>query len=371
MRDINDDLLKNPFDVELKSIAENFSTLLLTIVNTIDRYGLKKRHLYKHISHANKFCELVAAQKFRSEIARGYARRITKYRNMLFTFLSYDGVSWNNNHAEHAIKSFAKYRRFANGMATENTVQDYLVMLSVCLSCEYRGIEFLKALLGDGKRRHSIAHGGFLPFRPKLRGNRQRALLTSNHQLAFGLKEESILDQKNEKCKLIVLNKALPGILCNVTRSVRGVRFRTALAVDLWPAKLNPAELEDILRIVARVFHETMRMRRTIIISARNIRFDRPESATGLIGRYVTISISGRGRVVSGNSPLPVSNASSIEPGNDHSLNQVYAFAKAAGGAATIRSTRTPHNMVTTIVRIYLVQYSSKREGQLSALCGL
>src|SRR5215469_17059722 len=36
MRDMNDDLLKHPFDEELKSIANKFSSLLKDIVNAID-----------------------------------------------------------------------------------------------------------------------------------------------------------------------------------------------------------------------------------------------------------------------------------------------------------------------------------------------
>src|ERR1035437_2981180 len=366
MRDMNDDLLKNPFDDEFKSLAETFSSLLRTIVNTIDRYGLKKRHLNKHRRDANKFVERIAVHNFTSEVARGYARRINKYRNMLFTFLAHDGVPWNNNNAEHAIKSFAKYRRFADGVVTENTVKDYLVMLSVCLSCEYRGIEFLKVLLGDGKRGRSMGQRGFRPFRPKLRGSSNSHLVstTSNDQLALGRKDRPCAGQETEKCKTLVLNRALPRILYNVTRSMRGIRFRTAFAVDLWPVTIIQSELEDVFSIVSRSFRETMRRRQTIIIAARNIRFDKPESATGLIGRYVVISISDGGHVVSANNPLPLLDRNAIELGSDQSLNQVYAFAEAAGGAATIMSTRTARNVVTTIVRIYLVQYCAKHEHQ-------
>jgi predicted RecB family nuclease len=365
MRDMNDDLLKNPFDDEFKSLAETFSSLLRTIVNTIDRYGLKKRHLNKHRKDANKFVERVAVHNFTSDVARGYAKRINKYRNMLFTFLAHDGVPWNNNNAEHAIKSFAKYRRFADGVVTENTIKDYLVMLSVCLSCEYRGIEFLKVLLGDGKRGRSMGQRGFPPFRPKLSGSSNSHLVsTSNNQLALGRKEGSCAGQETEKCKILGLNKALPRILYNVTRSARGIRFRTAFAVDLWPVKIVQAELEDVFGIVSRRFRETMRGRQTIIVAAKNIRFDRPDSATGLIGRYVVISISDGGHVVSANNSLPLLDRNAGELGSDQSLNQLYAFAKAAGGAATIVSTRTARNVVTTIVRIYLAQYSAKHEHQ-------
>jgi hypothetical protein len=107
-----------------------------------------------------------------------------------------------------------------------------------------------------------------------------------------------------------------------------------------------------------------VRGRQTIIVAAKNIRFDRPDSATGLIGRYVVISISDGGHVVSANNSLPLLDRNAGELGSDQSLNQLYAFAKAAGGAATIVSTRTARNVVTTIVRIYLAQYSAKHEHQ-------
>lgn len=48
IRDMNEDVLDNPFDEELKSIATQFSALLRAIVETIDRYGLKAHHLNKH-----------------------------------------------------------------------------------------------------------------------------------------------------------------------------------------------------------------------------------------------------------------------------------------------------------------------------------
>jgi len=34
------------------------------------------------------------------------------------TFLSHDGVPWNNNNAEHAIKAFARLRRAIEGLST-------------------------------------------------------------------------------------------------------------------------------------------------------------------------------------------------------------------------------------------------------------
>src|SRR6266568_2743974 len=55
MRDINDDLYKNPFDEDLKEIARRFGALLREIVETIDAHGLRARHLGKHRRSAEAF----------------------------------------------------------------------------------------------------------------------------------------------------------------------------------------------------------------------------------------------------------------------------------------------------------------------------
>jgi len=57
MRDINEDVLKHPFNEELVFIAKRFAALLREIVETIDKYGLKKRHLGKHKRPAERFLD--------------------------------------------------------------------------------------------------------------------------------------------------------------------------------------------------------------------------------------------------------------------------------------------------------------------------
>ena len=65
----------------------------------------------------------------------------------MFTFLDDDGVPWNNNNAEHAIKRFAKYRRNTDGYFTERSLQEYLVLATVFETCEFNNINILKFLL--------------------------------------------------------------------------------------------------------------------------------------------------------------------------------------------------------------------------------
>jgi predicted RecB family nuclease len=149
MRDLNDEILNNPFDTEMKSISTGFAGLLKPIVETVDRHGLRKRFLRKHLADVDKFFEFLDATQFTSEAALKCKQRFEKNRDTLFTFLRYDGVPWNNNNAEHAIKAFARLRDVIAGSSSKKGVDEYLTLLSVAETCEYRGIDFLDFLRSE------------------------------------------------------------------------------------------------------------------------------------------------------------------------------------------------------------------------------
>ena len=147
IRDLNHDLLGNPFDEEFKSLVGEFGHLLRLIIATIDRYGLKQRHLKKHMTDVDRFFNRLGERQYRSDVAESYRERLTKHQAKLFTFLRHDGVPWNNNNAEHAIKYYAKYRVISDGKVTATGLSDYLVLLSIYQTCQYKGVSFLKFLL--------------------------------------------------------------------------------------------------------------------------------------------------------------------------------------------------------------------------------
>jgi hypothetical protein len=96
IRDIDNDVLCNPFNDELKAMAQKFGILLRSIVNTIDKYGLKRRHLQKHKKEACRFLAQLSSTDYSSEIAVKYKKRFEKNGSKIFTFLDHDGVPWNN-----------------------------------------------------------------------------------------------------------------------------------------------------------------------------------------------------------------------------------------------------------------------------------
>jgi len=151
IRDLNDDVLKNPFDDELKEIIGDFALLLKAMIETVDRYGLKKHFLRKHLVFVRRFYKRLSISKYQSEIAVKYQERFEKNRDKLFTFLSHDGIPWNNNNAEHAIKAFAALRDVIRGSSTDDGLQEYLILLTICETCKNRGIDFLDFLRSGEK----------------------------------------------------------------------------------------------------------------------------------------------------------------------------------------------------------------------------
>lgn len=125
--------------------------LLRKIIATIDKYGLKKFYLNKHKREVEKFYTNVVLQNFESELAVSYQKRFIKYKVKLFLFLNYDGIPWNNNNAEHAIKPFAKWRKKISKSLNKNNMDNHLILLSILQTCKYQGINFFEFLKSGEK----------------------------------------------------------------------------------------------------------------------------------------------------------------------------------------------------------------------------
>ena len=151
IRDLNEDLLKRPFNEELSELVRDFATLLKYIIETVDRFGLKIYFLRKHKISVNRFYKKLAKRNYQDEVAVKYKKRLDKNRDRLFTFLDYDGIPWNNNNAEHAIKAFVRLRKVIGGTSSDKGIREYLTLLSVCETCKYKGVNFLD-FLRSGKQ---------------------------------------------------------------------------------------------------------------------------------------------------------------------------------------------------------------------------
>jgi hypothetical protein len=170
LRDLNDEVLDHPYDDELKDLVKGFGSLVRPMVETVDRYGLKRHFLRKYRKFVDRFYKGLGKVSYHSEVALKCKDRFEKNRHKLFTFLDYDGVPWNNNNAEHAIKAFAALRSVMEGTSTRAGVEEYLTLLSICETCEYQRLSFL-----DFLRSGETDIQAFAENHPKRRGLSRRS----------------------------------------------------------------------------------------------------------------------------------------------------------------------------------------------------
>jgi predicted RecB family nuclease len=163
IRDMNQDILAHPYDVDVRAITERFGALLRAIVQTVDEHGLKRRSLQTHAAAVARFFREVTVQAFASEPAQALRARLLKNRDRLFTFIEHDDVPWNNNSAENAIRRFSYFRDETAPSMKEPGLHDYLVLLSVFQTCRYKGVSFWKFLLSKQKNIDAFASGVRLP----------------------------------------------------------------------------------------------------------------------------------------------------------------------------------------------------------------
>jgi predicted RecB family nuclease len=147
IRDINDDLWAAPFDKELERFAVAVQSLLVPILEAVDRFGLKVRHLRKFDKEVERFYDKnITEREYTSEAAIKYQRRFIRYRESLFTFLTKNSIPWENNMAERAIRQLAVQRKIS-GSFFKRVAPQYLLLLAIAQTCRFQGKSFLKFLL--------------------------------------------------------------------------------------------------------------------------------------------------------------------------------------------------------------------------------
>ncbi|MGH2640053.1 MAG: IS66 family transposase, partial [Rhabdochlamydiaceae bacterium] len=151
IRDLNEDLWKFPFDGEFESFILEVKNLLVPMLEAVQKYGLKKRHLHKFSKLIEQFYEKVITDKiYHSELTMRYQSRFKRYRHSLFTFTEHDDIPWNNNMAERAIRHLAVQRKIS-GFFFKSFAPKYLLMLGITQTCRFQDKSLLKFLMSEEK----------------------------------------------------------------------------------------------------------------------------------------------------------------------------------------------------------------------------
>ena len=147
IRDLNEDLQAHPMDTEYEAFLLEVRNLIVPIMETVQNYGLKRRHLLKFEQQVDIFYrKVIVDKKCKSDLVVTYQKRFIRYKDSLFTFLTEDGIPWHNNTAERAIRPFAIQRDVSKSPFHDSTTRAYLTLLSIRQTCRFQGKSFFKFL---------------------------------------------------------------------------------------------------------------------------------------------------------------------------------------------------------------------------------
>jgi len=147
IRDLNDDLWKSPFDAEYQEFILEFKNLIVPIMETVHLYGLSKAYLSSFSTQVDSFYEnMILGKTYQSDVALKYQKRLKKYRDSLFTFIKYDGIPWNNNMAERALRHLVVQENISKTFY-KSVFPDHLLLLGIMQTCRFQQKSFLKFLI--------------------------------------------------------------------------------------------------------------------------------------------------------------------------------------------------------------------------------
>jgi PAS domain S-box-containing protein len=161
----------------------------------------------------------------------------------------------------------------------------------------------------------------------------------------------------------IDLNGAVAGMRDLLQSSMGGsVRLETRLRPDLWPALVDPTQIELIILNLAINARDAMEVGGTLTVTTDNIVLGEPERAEEPPpGDYVLISVSDTGSgmtdEVRERAFEPFFTTKPVGRGSGLGLPQVYGFAKQSGGGVAIETTIGEG----TSVRVYLPRAEERR----------
>jgi hypothetical protein len=148
---MNDDLRKSPFDLEFERFVLALRDVLIPIFDVVEKYGLKKCHLNKFKKSVDKFYKFhILEAHYKSDTTNKYKKRFVRYSESLFVFLESDGIPWNNNMAERALRHLAVQRKIS-GSFFASSMTEYLILLGITQTCRFQNKPLLEFLMSGEK----------------------------------------------------------------------------------------------------------------------------------------------------------------------------------------------------------------------------
>lgn len=236
----------------------------------------------------------------------------------------------------------------AIGQLTSGIAHDFNNLLTIVLG-NVAMIERTFDKIGvDEKTRQRIAH---------VRAASERGAKLTGQLLAFSRRQRL-------ESRVVSLNEVVSGMQGLLESTLGGgVAIETDRMPGLWPALVDPTQIELIILNLAINARDAMAVGGTLTVTTRNVELGQPtRSEEPAAGDYVAVSVSDTG---SGMTPEvlakvfePFFTTKEVGKGSGLGLPQVFGFAKQSGGGVRIDSTPG----VGTTVSVFLPRAATLAE---------
>ncbi len=306
---------RNPEAAQLTATFGNVSFLErpfhpTTLVSVV-RNNLRGRHRQYECQRLNEELE-IRVQERTTELATANAQLLGQIEER-----------------ERMEKTLRQMQRLeAVGQLTSGVAHDFNNLLTVVLG----NIAFLERALAkaglDGKIEQRVGY---------MRTAAERGAKLTDQLLSFSRRQRL-------EPKALNLNEAVAGMQVLMQSTIGGtIRISTTLAPDLWPALVDPTQIELAVLNLAINARDAMDVGGSLDVSTSNVKLGsprHPEEPTA--GEYVEICVrddgSGMSDEVRGKAFEPFFTTKDIGKGSGLGLSQVLGFAKQSGGGVRVRS---------------------------------
>jgi PAS domain S-box-containing protein len=223
-------------------------------------------------------------------------------------------------------KTLAQMQRLeAVGQLTSGVAHDFNNLLTVILG----NLEFLSRSGLDAKAKRRL---------DMMRAAAERGAKLTDQLLAFSRRQR--LEPRQ-----LDLNETVSSMTELLQSTMGGsVMLEVSLGAGLWPALVDPTQIELVILNLAINARDAMQVGGTLTVATENVRLDeeplRPEEPAP--GEYVVISVtdtgSGMSEEVRAKAFEPFFTTKEVGKGSGLGLAQVYGFAKQSGGGVRIRT---------------------------------
>ena len=154
LRELKDTAKYKSPGAEFAPFEKRLKKMLRDSIRTGEEVKVREERLRAKARLEARVDALIASySSSREKNCRRLTKRLRREKGMLFTFLEEDGVDWNNNAAERALRSSVVIRKITYGNQSDEGAEAHAVLMSLKETCSLRKENFFDYAMGYLSRR--------------------------------------------------------------------------------------------------------------------------------------------------------------------------------------------------------------------------